>query len=53
MRDSLASPGFLLPPLLNFLRYKLVLKAGRNMVVLKKTPTFQGLDGYSSPVFLT
>lgn len=51
MWDSLVSLSFLLPPLLNLLRFKmLVLKAGRNMVVVKET--FQGLDSSSRLVFL-
>lgn len=45
--------AFFFPPLLNFLRYKmLLLKTGRNMAVLKKKKSVQGLDGSSRPVFL-
>lgn len=51
VRDSLVNLGFLLPPLLNLLRYKmLVLKAGTNMIVKK---TFSGLNGSSMPLFLS
>jgi len=52
MWDSLASPGYLLPPLLNFLGCKMfVLKAGRKVVVLEKP--FQGLGRSYGLVFLS